>query len=643
MKKTSTNHLYSADKSLLNTDDPCFDFDHIRKQVASARNNTEQYANTIFSRQLGAVLTKGFFSLDGSVISSNEEFTNTTPDYFKKSRRAVYFRGKYHLRGVRYTISANPTFELRQKLDTFKEDFYDGLDAIKNTNSHKFQIAIADYIKNAILTLYNSFLYEEKVGKYKFENLTYQALRKEGQIIAQAAVDFFYGLICKAQQLSNDGFRAISERTGTFDKLLHHILSEYEKGTFSSRHITRPEAAHPLVISSAAIRYALNCETPPDTIVGLPAGSTELSFAHATAQRLISRRLCNVLLFPVSLHSIKHDFDNQSAKPKDLSRFTKHHVKSFKDKNVVIIDDNSSTGTTVEMVNKAILLQKPNNIEVAIAEADVIRSFIAKNDNNRPNIATTECYKYSVNILPVSKSRYPKTDLRELFEKKKMIRCIKSRYFNSVPKSLVGAVYIDLINNRTEAMLDKLKDSDTIRSFRKTFLSNFHEVEVFYRKEHFSSVEHAYQAMKFEDGVLESVSDEHIEHINHHLQKRNTSISHASLPTLFTDPSLTAGTSKVAANQLRILGYVRKDWDNVKIDIMTDLLIQKFSQKTLYDRLKNTGDKYLIEGNDWNDTFWGECEGRGRNVLGRLLMTIRNTDYALLAKTATKIKLSHKP
>ena len=33
--------------------------------------------------------------------------------------------------------------------------------------------------------------------------------------------------------------------------------------------------------------------------------------------------------------------------------------------------------------------------------------------------------------------------------------------------------------------------------------------------------------------------------------------------------------------------------------------------------------KELVEGNTWNDTLWGVCEGKGRNILGIILMEIR--------------------
>ena len=36
-----------------------------------------------------------------------------------------------------------------------------------------------------------------------------------------------------------------------------------------------------------------------------------------------------------------------------------------------------------------------------------------------------------------------------------------------------------------------------------------------------------------------------------------------------------------------------------------------------------TGNAVLVEKNDWGDTFWGVCSGKGENYLGRLLMQVR--------------------
>jgi predicted NAD-dependent protein-ADP-ribosyltransferase YbiA (DUF1768 family) len=49
---------------------------------------------------------------------------------------------------------------------------------------------------------------------------------------------------------------------------------------------------------------------------------------------------------------------------------------------------------------------------------------------------------------------------------------------------------------------------------------------------------------------------------------------------------------------------------------MYDIVFDKFTRnKSLGDKLLETGDKYLEETNHWHDTCWGVCNGVGTNWL----------------------------
>lgn len=70
---------------------------------------------------------------------------------------------------------------------------------------------------------------------------------------------------------------------------------------------------------------------------------------------------------------------------------------------------------------------------------------------------------------------------------------------------------------------------------------------------------------------------------------------------------------------------LRPDWENVKEDIMYELLKKKFQNDGLGYRTKllATGDAELIEGNNHKDSYWGVYKGVGKNRLGYLLMKVR--------------------
>lgn len=123
------------------------------------------------------------------------------------------------------------------------------------------------------------------------------------------------------------------------------------------------------------------------------------------------------------------------------------------------------------------------------------------------------------------------------------------------------------------------------------WLSNFWPVKIEYKHLVFGSVEHAYQAAK---------------------------CAHPNDMISFV------GISPGAAKRLGRIIARRADWDDVKLEIMRELVTQKFTTNLdLQRRLIATGKQNLVEGNAWGDEFWGVCRGRGQNHLGRILMTLR--------------------
>ncbi len=81
----------------------------------------------------------------------------------------------------------------------------------------------------------------------------------------------------------------------------------------------------------------------------------------------------------------------------------------------------------------------------------------------------------------------------------------------------------------------------------------------------------------------------------------------------------TPGQAKALGRRVTL----REGWNEMRVDVMRELLRIKFSSKVLRAELLATGDAKLVEGNHWNDRFWGVCKGKGENWLGKLLMELR--------------------
>ncbi|MFY0565754.1 NADAR family protein [Archangium lansingense] len=69
---------------------------------------------------------------------------------------------------------------------------------------------------------------------------------------------------------------------------------------------------------------------------------------------------------------------------------------------------------------------------------------------------------------------------------------------------------------------------------------------------------------------------------------------------------------------------LRRDWESVKVAVMREALRAKFTQHPeLRELLLSTGEAKLVEHTE-NDDYWGDGgDGRGKNMLGRLLVELR--------------------
>ena len=70
---------------------------------------------------------------------------------------------------------------------------------------------------------------------------------------------------------------------------------------------------------------------------------------------------------------------------------------------------------------------------------------------------------------------------------------------------------------------------------------------------------------------------------------------------------------------------LRSDWEIVKVDLMYKIVKAKFAQNIdLALKLAATNNEELVEGNTWGDKIWGKVNGEGQNLLGKILMDIRD-------------------
>lgn len=130
------------------------------------------------------------------------------------------------------------------------------------------------------------------------------------------------------------------------------------------------------------------------------------------------------------------------------------------------------------------------------------------------------------------------------------------------------------------------------------WLSNFHLCEIEFEGLKYPSTEHAYQAAKFSS------------------KEDRERVRNAEKPAI--------------AKKMGAKAIVTQEWHaGRKQEVMYEICKYKFSKHAdLRQKLLDTKGITLVEGNGWHDNEWGSCfceacGSKGKNLLGKILMKIR--------------------
>jgi len=146
--------------------------------------------------------------------------------------------------------------------------------------------------------------------------------------------------------------------------------------------------------------------------------------------------------------------------------------------------------------------------------------------------------------------------------------------------------------------MNNIEGQNVIRFYRANgkygFLSNLFKKSIIFEGREFPTSEHAYQFGKFKDKEVREWAMK------------------SSKPHLLS----------ILAHGL-FSWDIAENWSKIKVKRMYNVLKVKFADKDLREKLLDTGRSILIE-NSKTDSFWGiGRRGKGKNILGKFLMEIR--------------------
>ena len=142
------------------------------------------------------------------------------------------------------------------------------------------------------------------------------------------------------------------------------------------------------------------------------------------------------------------------------------------------------------------------------------------------------------------------------------------------------------------------------------FLSNFYPCNIVEDGIHYPTVEHYYIAMKPNTPKVKFNGREYT------LKGFRYMVSKLDNP----------GLAKKVGKQVP----PRDGWNTYRIGVLKKGISEKFKDPILRQKLIDTGDQELVEGNWWHDNNFGSCfcddckDKKGKNKLGKIIMGVRD-------------------
>lgn len=316
---------------------------------------------SLFDRETGAVniLTHG---------SGNQSLI----EFFNPGR--IRYMGNFtQLRGPSYYASLDHGLNTpEKKLAVMRSDFHEGLDAVDSIDRRKLSaddflltLGILDHFKVHALTVFHALTFHERSGEVP-EDSRYLGLRKETEDLMNMVTRAYYQF-CIGKPFDS-GFMP-TEMKRVFDTAANYI----SESNHSIAHFTYPEVAQPAIIMLGA-HEAVRRRPYIDTIVGIPSGGTETAVVTNLMYDNLypDRHPLSIVFVPLSFHYYNH---NRGVQPMEFDTLVDILTRSKKvqDRNVLIVDDNSNSGITLQTMVEAVRAAGASEASVHLAEIDPAR------------------------------------------------------------------------------------------------------------------------------------------------------------------------------------------------------------------------------------------------------------------------------
>ncbi|GEM_PF-4895154 len=305
----------------------------------------------------------------GAVNVPSDQLDNEPLGAFYTSSRIRSQGGFTQLRGLTYYVSLDPNEDTpNKKLEVMTKDAREGLDLINSVDrrsldamNYLLYLGVLDHLKAHALTVFHALTFHERAGIVPDDD-GYRVARKEAEGLVLTTTRAYHQTILGQQ--FDAGFRS-AKIEDALAKTANYIVNSGH----SVDHFTYCEVTNPIIIMLGA-HEAARTKSVPDLIIGIPSGGTEVAVAtHLMYENLHPDEGAPDLAFiPLSFHYRRQKGMNHDQLVEILKQST-----DITGRSVLLVDDNSNTGLTLQTMAGAAMEAGASNIAIHIAELDPAR------------------------------------------------------------------------------------------------------------------------------------------------------------------------------------------------------------------------------------------------------------------------------
>lgn len=341
----------------------------------------------VFGNELGIITLPAGYKLNESDLTEFYVKPLTIARYTGDMTKS---KGMVELGGATLAVGKIKGVDFESKLGVMEMDLNDAIDTVSRYVNNRDKIAnsvdflmylgVLNYLKTHSITLFHQLtsderdlnLHQNEEAYLEQKTVATEMMQRFTRMYYQTLMGIEYDSGFDADILKKQAGEVIRQTSAEMNRALgeKNDTREYvRKRAVASASFTVPESSNPIDIALGALE-ATRKHPETEAIVGIPSGGTESAIVLDLMFETMKDKKLPVSFIPISLHSYR----NVAVTSLGWARYIEsNYGELFKNKKVLLTDDNSSTGTTLGLAANALMQSGALDIKTHVVDLDISR------------------------------------------------------------------------------------------------------------------------------------------------------------------------------------------------------------------------------------------------------------------------------